>query len=94
MNALNRLCGHRVASQAKARHMHEAHPFEIFPIERIEAAVQAVPPALFPEHERRLLHFGPAFCYWCATTVATSQNDGGVHFISSKIAKMSGHEAL
>lgn len=47
------------------RHVQENHPYASFPIERLEAAVQAVPLDSFPVVERELAVFGAPQRFWC-----------------------------
>ncbi|KAK9803810.1 hypothetical protein WJX73_001771 [Symbiochloris irregularis] len=54
----------RQAFKAQDEHNKAAHPFRPLPIDRIEAAVQAVPASQYPPHERRLMHFGPSYRFW------------------------------
>ena len=55
-------------------HKKTAHPYAPFPVERLEAAVTAVPLEAFPTLERELASFGPAYRFWCAQ---------GLHVLSS-----------
>lgn len=43
--------------------MYEAHPYQPFPTEALEAAVAAVPLSAYPSRERRLAQFGREFVY-------------------------------
>lgn len=42
------------------------HPYAAFPVDRLEAAVNAVPLDSFPVVEREAAVFGPAYKFWCA----------------------------
>jgi hypothetical protein len=49
--------------------MRAAHPYAAFPIERLEAAVRAVPLDSYPVVERELADFGRAYRFWCAAVL-------------------------
>ena len=55
----------REVSDRRTRHVQENHPYASFPIERLEAAVQAVPLESFPVVERELAVFGAPQRFWC-----------------------------
>lgn len=55
----------REVSDRRMRHVQENHPYASFPIERLEAAVQAVPLDSFPVVERELAVFGAPQRFWC-----------------------------
>ena len=54
----------RDTEDARFKHVLAAHPYEGFPIDRIERAVAAVPLQSFPDSERHLLGFGVSHAYW------------------------------
>jgi hypothetical protein len=56
----------RLISREKEDHMRIKHPYKPFPIDRLEAAVSAVPLDAFPAAERELTTFGRAHRFWCA----------------------------
>ena len=44
--------------------MVKMHPYQRFPIERIERAVESVPLESFSEDDRAHMEFGSSFAYW------------------------------
>ncbi len=46
------------------QHTLKAHPYQRFPIERIEAAVADVPLEDYSDEERENLEFGSSYAYW------------------------------
>lgn len=44
--------------------MRERHPYAPFPIDRLQAAVEAVPLDSFPVVERDAATFGPSYTFW------------------------------
>ena len=64
----------RDIEDARFKHVLAAHPYEGFPIDRIEQAVAAVPLQSYPDSERHLLGFGVSHAYWCANDTAACSN--------------------
>lgn len=65
-------------------HKKTVHPYAPFPVERLEAAVTAVPLEAFPAVERELACFGPAYRFWCVRAlpgwaVLSAAAGAGVH---------------
>lgn len=58
-----RSIGRRVEKQ-RMQHQISTHPYQRFPIERVERAVADVPLESFSEAERDNLEFGSSFAYW------------------------------
>ncbi len=54
----------RDAQLAQEEHKRLVHPYQAFPVDRLEAAVAAVPIDDFPVLERELAMFGPAYRFW------------------------------
>ncbi len=51
-------------SQAQVAHMEEAHPFQPFPVDDVEAAVAGVDVRQYPSAERPLAGFGRDVQIW------------------------------
>ena len=56
----------REVTQKRTAHTQEVHPYSAFPIERLEAAVTAVPLDSFPVVDRELAQFGAPHRFWSA----------------------------
>ncbi|BDA46842.1 probable 5'-3' exoribonuclease 1 at N-terminal half [Coccomyxa sp. Obi] len=54
----------RALEATRAEHMRLQHPYAPFPIDRLEAAVRAVPLESFPVVQRDAAVFGPAYKFW------------------------------
>lgn len=57
--------------------MYQAHPYQPFPTEALEAAVAAVPLARYTPRERRLVQFGREFVYSRAPAGSTTADSAG-----------------
>ncbi len=54
----------RALEASRGEHMRLQHPYTPFPIDRLEAAVRAVPLESFPVVQRDAAVFGPAYKFW------------------------------
>lgn len=54
----------RQATLKRSDHVLEAHPYRAFPVDRLEAAVKAIPLESFPVVERELATFGSPHRFW------------------------------
>ena len=54
----------RKADAARFTHMVKEHPYQAFPVERLEAAVAGVPLDNFLPADRQLLGFGSPQWFW------------------------------
>ncbi len=55
----------RDATSIRNEHVQQVHPYRAFPVDRLEAAVKAIPLESFPVVERELAAFGYPHRYWC-----------------------------
>lgn len=68
----------RIATQVRNEHTRNAHPYRAFPIDRLEAAVKAIPLEEFPVVERELAGFGSPHRFWCVAHVLSSLRIGSL----------------
>lgn len=54
----------RQLDEDRLKHVLQCHPYERFPIDRIENAVAAIPKADFAGAQENLLGFGEANIFW------------------------------
>ena len=55
----------RDATNKRNEHVQQVHPYRAFPVDRLEAAVKAIPLESFPVVEQELAAFGSPHRYWC-----------------------------
>ena len=64
----------RDATNKRNEHVQQVHPYRAFPVDRLEAAVKAIPLESFPVVEQELAAFGSPHRYWCDPKPYTISN--------------------
>ncbi|CAL5224335.1 g7007 [Coccomyxa viridis] len=70
----------RQATLKRSDHVLEAHPYRAFPVDRLEAAVKAIPLESFPVVERELATFGSPHRFWRGKDAGEESNSASGAF--------------